>query len=467
MFTQRRYGTSFPGNMALGAAQNESWSEEASYASARELQALGINIDFAPVVDVNVNPNNPIVGIRSFGENSKEVAKHARRATRGYLRGGVFPVPKHFPGHGDTHVDSHGGLPVIQKTLSEMLCQELLPFKASISAGAPLMMSAHILFPRLDLKYPATFSKKILGDLLRQKLGFNGVVVSDGLDMGAIANQYDIGKACVLALEGGCDLLLIGTADFRAAFQAVLVAVRSGRLSGTRVHEAFLRVAALKKRILGGVTPAIRKPGSRLNESLDSGFRRNDGFTRLEKNRELAERIAEQSVTLLRDENALLPLSLNKKETLLFISLCPPQFASEKNYFMSQLRRRHRLTRVFDLKNESPALFDQVFRQAGKADCLVIGTFSWGNLPTARCIRFVQKLLKAQKRAVLVSLMNPYDLVHYPEAKTVVSTYGVTRPAFESTTKLLFGEIIPRGRLPVSIPGAFSKGAGLNHFNRR
>ena len=450
MFTQRRYGTSFPGNMALGACQNESWTEKAAFASAQELRSLGVHIDFAPVVDVNVNPNNPIVGIRSFGENPERVARHTRRAIVGYLRGGVFPVPKHFPGHGDTSVDSHRGLPVIKKSLPEMLRHELSPFQAAISAGAPLMMSAHILFPSLDPKNPATFSKKIIGGVLRKKLGFQGVVISDSLDMGAISKRFDIGEACVLALEGGCDILLIGTADFKRAYSRVLFAVRSGRLSETRVHEAFLRVLSLKNKILK-------------NQHAFSASTQ----IQKEKHRELARRIAQNSVTLLRDEKAFLPLRFKKREELLFVSFRPEQFALESKQFASQLRRRHFLTRSIDVDVHSLSRpVDRILRLAACADFLIIGTFSWGELPRKSQIHLVRNLLKLKKPAVLFSMMNPYDVRHYPEAGSVLCCYGMTSSALQASAKLLFGEISPRGQIPVTIPGSFSKDSGLSRFNR-
>jgi beta-N-acetylhexosaminidase len=451
MFTQRRYGASFPGNMALGAARNRQWTENAAFAAAQELRSLGINIDFAPVLDVNINPNNPIIGIRAFGENSHQVAGHARAAVRGYLRAGVIPVPKHFPGHGNTDVDSHSGLPVIKKSLPRMLRDELLPFQAAILAGAPLIMSAHILFSRLDSKNPATFSKKIINGLLRKRLGFKGVVISDALDMGAISKKFDIGEACVLALEGGCDILLIGTADFKSAYRCVLAAVRSGRLSESRVNEAFLRINTLKNKIL-------KNNRARLI------------LTRSQKkqHRGLAKCIAEKSITLLRDEKALLPLKLKRKENLLFISFRPKQFKSELKIFASQLRHRHFQSCSLEIDADSLSIpADRILRLATRADFLIIGTFSWGKLPQKSQIILVKNLLKLKKRAIVLSMMNPYDLRHYQEAETVLCCYGMTFPALQAAARAIFGEIIPRGKLPVTIPNTFSKGAGLLRFRTR
>ncbi|MDE2292950.1 MAG: beta-N-acetylhexosaminidase, partial [Elusimicrobia bacterium] len=212
MFTQHSFGaTVFPGNMALGAAGSPQLAEVAARASGRELAALGVDCDFAPSVDVNSNPANPIIGVRSYGSDPERVAALGAAQVRGYLAGGVLPVAKHFPGHGDTAVDSHVGLPRVDRPRSEFDKVELPPFRAAIEAGAPMVMPAHIVAPALGAgDGPVTFSTAALDGVLRGELGFPGVIVSDSLDMGAVAHSTDVAEASVLAFLGGCDLLLTG-----------------------------------------------------------------------------------------------------------------------------------------------------------------------------------------------------------------------------------------------------------------
>ena len=215
-FTQRQYGIApFPGSMALGAAGSEGLTLGAAEATARELRALGIEITFAPSLDVNSNPANPIIGLRSYGQDPALVARLGLAALKGYRDGGILAVPKHFPGHGDTSDDSHLGLPVSAKTLPELEKTELAPFRAAIKDRAEAIMPAHMVFPALGAPSgrPVTLSSAVIGGFLRGKLGFQGLVFSDSLDMGAILNVYGSSDSAVLALLAGNDVLLIGKGD--------------------------------------------------------------------------------------------------------------------------------------------------------------------------------------------------------------------------------------------------------------
>ena len=250
LFTQKTLGaTIFPGNMALGAAGSEDLAEAAAEQSARELRSLGIHVDFAPAVDVNSNRKNPIIGVRSFGEDPRLVARFAAAAVRGYLKGGVLPAAKHFPGHGDTDTDSHTGLPRIGKRLSRLEAVELPPFRAAISAGVPLIMTAHIPVPALGTgALPATFSPEVLEGWLRGRLGFPGVIVSDSLDMGAITKDQTVAEAAIRSFLAGCDLLLIGKADYPPVYEGFLKAVRDGRVPKERLAASVGRILELKRR---------------------------------------------------------------------------------------------------------------------------------------------------------------------------------------------------------------------------
>ncbi|TDE41563.1 beta-N-acetylhexosaminidase [Nonomuraea mesophila] len=239
--------TDFPGAGRIGATKDPSLSRAVAAATGKELRALGVNLDFAPVADVNVNPRNPVIGTRAFGDDPKKVARMVSAAVKGFDDAKVAATAKHFPGHGDTSVDSHTGLPVIKHTKAEWERIDAPPFRAAIAAGVDAVMSAHIVFPKLDPSGdPATLSKPILTGLLREKLGFEGVISTDALNMGGARTKYDDGEVAVRAVLAGADLLLMPN-DLPEAHRAVLAAVKSGRISEQRLDESVTRLLTLKQ----------------------------------------------------------------------------------------------------------------------------------------------------------------------------------------------------------------------------
>ena len=227
---------------------------DAAHTQGRELSLVGINANFAPVADVHSNPKNPVIGDRSFGADPAHVAQMVSAQVKGYLKSGVLPCVKHFPGHGDTSVDSHFALPALPHPLGLMERRELVPFRAGISAGCPMVMTAHILFPALDPDLPATLSPAILTGLLRETLGFQGVIVTDCLEMNAIAERWGVARAAVLSVKAGADMVLICHTYERQkeAFDALKSAVESGELPESRLNDALARIQKLK----AGITPA-------------------------------------------------------------------------------------------------------------------------------------------------------------------------------------------------------------------
>jgi beta-N-acetylhexosaminidase len=215
---------------------------------ASELQVMGFNVDFAPVLDVNSNPNNPVIGNRSFGNNAKLVTKMGIAEMNGIRDGGIVAVVKHFPGHGDTSVDSHLDLPVVRKTTKQLEAMEWIPFRAAIDAKTDAVMVAHILFPLIDAKAPASFSKVIIGEQLRGTLGYDGVVITDDMTMGAIAKNYGIEDAAILSVKAGSDILLIahGYDIEKKVYDKLLSTVKSGQIKESRIDESVRRILALK-----------------------------------------------------------------------------------------------------------------------------------------------------------------------------------------------------------------------------
>ncbi|WP_349897821.1 beta-N-acetylhexosaminidase [Parafrigoribacterium soli] len=242
-------GSPYPGNAVLGRIDDVAYTESVARSIGWQLRQSGCNLDFAPDVDINSNANNPVIGVRSFGSDPALVARHSAAWVRGLERTGTATSAKHFPGHGDTSADSHLALPVVDLPLERLRERELLPFRASIAAGARSIMTSHILMPQLDPDAPATFSRRILQQLLREELGFAGVIVSDALDMKGASGEVGIPGAAVLALAAGCDLLCIGTDNTEEQLDAIewaiTDAVSNGRLADGRLADAMARVAAL------------------------------------------------------------------------------------------------------------------------------------------------------------------------------------------------------------------------------
>ncbi|MBI4371911.1 MAG: hypothetical protein HY552_06410 [Elusimicrobia bacterium] len=439
LFTQRSLGaTIFPGNMALGAAGSPDLAEQAAAASGRELRALGIGLTFAPVLDVNSNPDNPIIGLRSFGEDPDAVARLGAAAVRGYLAAGVAPTLKHYPGHGDTSEDSHLGLPVSARTRAELEAVELKPFVAA--KGAPAVMPAHMVFPALGGEFPVTLSAAALSDL-RRRLGFDGVIVSDSLDMGAIANVRGSSEAARAAFAAGCDLLLLGKADFPAAYAALLDDARSGRIAPERLDASVRRIAELKRRFgraAGAAAPDLSPP-----EHLA-----------------LARRVAEESVTLLRADPTVLPLG-RRPERLLVVLSRPAGRADDARRLFDGIAARAPGARLVELGvSPSTSAASSALSAAADADVVLFGEYFWGPYGVEQ-VELARRLEALGKPVVHLALMNPYGLRALPEARCALCLFGLTPHAADAAARLLFGEIPPRGRLPVTIPGFARCGDGL------
>ncbi|MGW6737693.1 glycoside hydrolase family 3 protein [Streptomyces sp. NPDC055013] len=245
-----RTGSSFPGNHALGAVDDVELTREVAFEMGRRLAACGVNLNWAPSADVNSNPSNPVIGVRSFGADTALVARHTAAYVTGLQSAGVAACTKHFPGHGDTAVDSHHSMPRIDAAAAVLADRELAPFRAAIAAGTRAMMSAHILVPALDPDHPATLSRPVLTDLLRGELGYTGLIVTDGMEMQAIAATYGIERGSVLAIAAGADAICVGggLADdetVRRLRDALVAAVRAGELPEERLAEAAERVREL------------------------------------------------------------------------------------------------------------------------------------------------------------------------------------------------------------------------------
>ncbi len=451
----RRLGqgaTIFPGSMAVAATGSTELEYEIAQATAQELQALGINMNLAPVLDVNNNPANPVIGVRSFGEDPHSVARYGVAAIQGYQDAGVISCAKHFPGHGDTTTDSHLALPTVPHTLERLEEVELVPFKAAIASGVDSIMIGHPTFPRLtdSQNTPATISPPIVRDLLRSKLGYDGVVVTDDMEMSAITETVGTERGVVLALKARNDLACVSHRHDRqiAALDAVRAAVASGELPAETVRQAVGRVLRLKMR---------RLSWERLEgESLSAGA---------DERQRLAARGYARSATLVRDERRLLPLRLlPQQRALVLYPLRESLTGVEDNRFpegfmAASIMRRHQNTEAlpFSLRPDADER-ERLLSHASAVDVIVVATMNANLFPEQ--VEFVNRLLQVGHEVIGVAVRNPYDLLAFPNLSTYMATYEYTPGALEAAAGVLFGEIAPVGHLPVSLPWLYARGWG-------
>lgn len=421
--------TELPGNMALGATRDPALAEQAGRVMARELRALGINVNFAPSLDVNINPANPVVGTRSFSADPQIVATLGTAMIKGLQDEGVIATVKHFPGHGDTSTDSHHTSPVVAHDRTRIDAVELLPFRAAIAAGVQAVMPAHILFTELDTELPATLSRAILTDFLRGTLGFNGLLITDAMDMYAVA-RFGAAESVTMTLQAGVDLALLAHLEDQFAIRDQVAHLSN--------PAALARIRAARDAVPRDLPPF---------DVVGSA-----------EHQQIAQTIADRSITLVRDTHVRLPLRPAADDTILVITpepadLTPADTSSLATIRLADaIRQRHPQTRALELPhNASESDISAVLREAQSADCVIVGTISADQQPDQAAL--VQALHKQGNAPVVVALRTPYDLIAFPQVDTYLCAYSIRAVTTEAVARVLFGEIEPRGVLPCPIPG--------------
>jgi beta-N-acetylhexosaminidase len=443
--------TPFPGNMALGAARSAELARRVGWAIGRELAALGVNLNYAPVCDVNVNPQNPVVGIRSFGESPELVARLAAAMIAGLQSAGVAATAKHFPGHGDVSSDSHYGLPSVPHSRERLQQIEWVPFAAAIRSGVQAIMTAHLAVPGLDDQpdRPATLSPVVLRDLLRDELHFDGVIITDAMDMQAIQQGAGLGEAAIKSIEAGADLLLLTNfIDQANVYDQVLQAAQRGRLSSSEVLASAERVLRLKAWIAAQPPqPSLEVVGCTEHQAL-------------------ADEVANQSITLVRDEAHLLPLQLSPDARVLVIvpqprDLTPADTSSYVTPSLAAAVRAHhpRVDELLAPYSPTEADIAGLRAQARQYDLIIVGTINAARESNQAAL--VNELLRLEVPTIVVAQRLPYDLIACPSASTYLCTYSILEPSMRSLARALWGEIELGGHLPVSIPQLYPIGHGL------
>lgn len=439
--------TELPGNMALGAARRAKDAYRAAVVTGRELRAVGINHDHAPDVDVAVNPHNPVIGVRSYGSDPRLVSRLAVAQLRGYADGGVVATAKHFPGHGDTETDSHVGVPVISHTRPEWERIDAPPFRAVIEAGVDAIMTAHIVFPALDPSGdPATLSAPILTGILREELGFGGVICTDSLRMQGVRMRESDEQIPVRALQAGADQLLMPE-DLELAWHAVLDAVRVGKLSEQRIDESVARVLRLK--YAHGLFEQPYVDETDVIKSVGTG-----------RHARSADRISDRGVTLARDDAGAVPVAADER-------IVVTGGADVGSYVLAgELEGRGRAVSVVRTVGSGPDRAAAAAEQARERGLVVVlqGRNADGGSGAQDAV--VRGLLERGSRVAVVAVRDPADLARV-DAPTMLLTYNDSAVSMRALARVLVGEVQPRGRLPVAVPAAgagelFGYGHGLD-----
>lgn len=426
--------TVFPGNLALGATRSESLAEKAGEITALELAAVGVNLNFAPVMDINTNPRNPVIGVRAYGDSPTLVSQLGTAYIRGLQANGVLATAKHFPGHGDTHVDSHKKLPTVGHDKERMNAVELVPFRAAIEAQVAAIMSAHILYPALDADTPATLSHRVLTGLLREQLGFEGLIITDDLEMQAIDAHYQTGNAAVMAIQAGADIVMVPWTlkKQQQAYNALRNALKRGKISVSRLDQSVRRILKTKNDFgLFEPQPVARNLGNPQHLAI-------------------AQTIATQAITVVKSSDGVLPLNAESRKPVTLIT-ASRVFA---NAFLKAHTDTARITHVkipkqFDIAE----LIPQLTRQ--QASVTVAGIT---NTKQAALIHQLSQI--AETPIVVVSLASPYLLGRCSDVAAAIAAYDGNYYSALAAVDVILGRKPATGKLPVTIPPRVPEGEG-------
>ncbi|MGD0955992.1 MAG: glycoside hydrolase family 3 N-terminal domain-containing protein [Candidatus Acidiferrales bacterium] len=448
-------GTPYPSAMAIAATGEPRFAYTAGKSTAIEARAAGVHWIFAPDADVNNNPDNPIINVRSFGEDPKDVASYVAQFVRGVEENGALATAKHFPGHGNVSVDSHLSLAVVPGDRKELDGTELVPFRAAIRAGVSSIMPGHLAAPVFepDAHVPATLSRKILTGLLRGEMKFRGLIITDALEMGGVTSLYPPGEVAVRAVEAGADVLLMPPVP-DAAIAGLEDAVKSGRIPAKRIDESLRRILAAKARLRLNRNRLVDV--ARLHETF--------GCPEFEAQ---AQEIADRSVTLLRDSTRLLPLDPTRPLRVLLVALSADPDAVPGETLEPEIRPRvdslsvmradTRFTSAAMLRVPSPDSYDVAI-----AALFVRVADRKGNVGLPDDQRaVVNQLLVSGKPVVIASFGSPYLIERFPTAKTWLAEFSTNDVSQRAAARALFGQIGITGKIPVTVPGSAQRGAGL------
>ncbi len=435
-----------PTNMMLAASQDEEKAAALAYLAGQELRRAGVHINFSPVLDVNNNPDNPIIGVRSFGSDPKTVTKMGLAMINGFKAAGILPIVKHFPGHGDTSTDSHYGVPLVEADRATLHRVHLAPFQAAVQAGVPGVMTGHVLYPALDKKQVASFSKPILQDLLRNKWNYDGLIVTDSLDMKGATAFCTIAGCAARSLEAGADMILLGRfIKPLTLFAQITNEVEKKHLRG-QVTRAATQILRVKQKL--GLLDANRPVPAPIGRAYKTTL----------------EELSQEAVTQVRKRGDFLPFESSKERPVVCaVFFAPSRFADQLAFFAKPFLEQNYQVRAYNAPlspHESDAR--RAFACAEGADLVVVGSLQWADKVNMGQKRVIDKLFVKNPDTVLLSTLNPYDVVHYPQADNILATYGLNASSLQTAAEIVLGKRQAQGVLPVQLPSGKPSGVSVS-----
>lgn len=436
----------FPHNMALGSTYNPDFAYETGKATAIEALMLGVNINLAPVADVNSNPENPVINLRSFSEDKDVVTEFCLSFVEGSLEGGVVPVAKHFPGHGNTKTDSHIDMPVIKGSKEILMENELKPFISLIENKVPAIMTGHLNVPAFesDNKIPASLSYNIITKLLKEQLGFKGLIMTDALDMKAVTNYYSNSEACVMAFKAGNDILLMPP-SIRDGITSIYDAVKSGKISEERLNESVKKILTLKR--------WLKLDTKNYKQETDIPKR-----IRLEENYHLSKIIAENSITIVKADKELLPIDSSKYLKMFIVDITNRKNIKD-SHFSQIVHESFSVYSHMSLTSESTSSDYKLALDIAKdSDFIIVPAYFYirsgvnGKTVSDVQFNFFRDLLALGKKVLIISFESPYLLSNFPDADNYICAFSDSKASQRAVLNVLNGTLVPKGKLSVSIP---------------
>lgn len=451
-------GSLFPSNMALGATRNPELAYLMGIQIAKECRSIGVHQNYAPVVDVNNNSLNPIINVRSYGEDPALVSSMSEKFIKGLQEGNVIATAKHFPGHGDTDIDSHSDLPVLNFSKERLDNLELIPFKNAIKNNVMSVMIAHLSLPSLDAEanVPASLSKNIVEGLLINELKFNGLIVTDALNMAGVVNHFSVREVALRCVNAGIDLILMPQGETEA-IDAIENAVNNGSISEERINLSA-------KKILNA------KSWLKLDENKLSDVSKVSSIVNSDESMKISQQIADESITLVKNSYNILPFTMASEMSCLIVSMNNGNEKANSDFFLSKFNEENKFksTSFFDLTGDV-INSNEILSEASSYDVVIVPVYAKVKIKTGTVglpqsqLDLINSLISNGKKVVVVSFGNPYLIQGFPEVGSYICAYADAETSINSVIKSFYGTIKYKGKLPVSISNEFKYGDGITN----
>lgn len=451
-------GSLFPSNMALGATRNPELAYLMGIQIAKECRSIGVHQNYAPVVDVNNNSLNPIINVRSYGEDPALVSSMSEKFIKGLQEGNVIATAKHFPGHGDTDIDSHSDLPVLNFSKERLDNLELIPFKNAIKNNVMSVMIAHLSLPSLDAEanVPASLSKNIVEGLLINELKFNGLIVTDALNMAGVVNHFSVREVALRCVNAGIDLILMPQGETEA-IDAIENAVNNGSISEERINLSA-------KKILNA------KSWLKLDENKLSDVSKVSSIVNSDESMKISQQIADESITLVKNSYNILPFTMASEMSCLIVSMNNGNEKANSDFFLSKFNEENKFksTSFFDLTGDV-INSNEILSEASSYDVVIVPVYAKVKIKTGTVglpqsqLDLINSLISNGKKVVVVSFGNPYLIQGFPEVGSYICSYADAETSINSVIKSFYGTIKYKGKLPVSISNEFKYGDGITN----